>query len=368
MTTTRATSGPIGLPTTAMKIRAVILTALTILSVSLPNGSNAAIPPPLPAANPFVNVIVEISPSQAAVGQVIVVRTEQTALARIAQQLSPANKGLKLPTLPNAPGPGIPKIYFRGFFGPRIPGQNVTPLGNDRYSVVVPQGALSGILRFETSAGNSYSTVSFTVVINGYSVANRSQFNVVSIKVDDVERLINQTLPAALPGEPNVFVADIGATAGNHSMQVTLGPSASQPVIVYFLGAVPATNPSNVIVVTTVLAGELLVDSPNVATNGTSVTASWQTLIVNPDASLSVNGFDFTHDTETGATIWTNWFGDRPNVVASGRVTEPASWPLNPTSTVLQLHRSNGDFYTDIAIDLLDKTLVADDGFSYELQ
>lgn len=345
----------------AMKTKSIILTVLTTLTVSLPNGRAAINLIPLPPASPLVKPIVEISPSEATVGQVIIVRTESWRFGN-----------------PYLSKGGTPKIYFSGgaWGGPRTPGGNVTPLGNDRYSVVVPQGARSGHLRFENNAGNSYSTVMLTVVTAGYSVVNLSQFNIVSVKVDNVERLASPftsgqplitPIPATLPSEPNAFLADLDATAGNHSIQITLGPSPSQPVITYFLPSVSATIPLNNINVGIMLLGEYLVASPNATTKGNNVIASWQTLIINPDGP-SINGLDFTHNTATGATSWAHWIGDRPNVVASGPVTEPANRSLNPTSVFLQLRRANGTPYRNIIIDLLTKTLFADDGFSYELQ
>jgi len=335
------------------------------------NGVHAALPPPLPAANPFVSQIVEISPAQAMAGQTITVRVAPTALmtfvAQRNQQLNlAALRPLNLTPLFAAQPP---KIFFPDSLGFQwIPGTSMTSLGDNRYSVVVPAAGRSGKLRFETSAGSSYSTVDFTRVNAGYSFVNLSQFNVVSVKVDGVERLAGQSIPATLPTNPNVFVADVGTTPGNHSLTVTIGRSVNQPVIVFGPFTANATVPTNVIEVGIMAAGDYLTASPNAAVSGNNITASWQTLIVNANGALSVNGFDFTRNVNTGVTTWVNWFGDRPNVVATGNVSEPANWPLNPTSVTLQLRRPNGALYTSAVVNLLNKTFIPADGNSYELQ
>jgi hypothetical protein len=373
--------------TTAMKpkLNSIARVAIASLVVILPAGTNAALPPPLPEADPDVPPIVEILPPEASAGQTIIVRTQlrsrststlNNSFNTIGQvvpsfQPFPTYDDLKLPKtyIPGLPL-ATPRIYFCGpnYPGPRVPGENVTALGNNRYRVTVPRNARSGQLRFETSAGNSYSTVNLTVVSTGYSIVNFSQFDVVSIRVDNIERLAGQEIPATLPSNPDVFLADVGATQGNHSMQITLGPSASQPVITYFLASVAATNPFNEIQVGIMGVGEYFVASPNATVSGNNVTASWQTLFINPDATLLVNGFDFTHNTSTGVTTWANWNFDRTGVVASGTVAEPESWPLNPTTLTLELRRNNGSFWTNVDIDFLNKSFVADDEFTYELQ
>ena len=101
--------------------------------------------------------------------------------------------------------------------------------------------------------------------------------------------------------------------------------------------------------------------------------ASWRryrpwNLIVGPNGTLSVNGFEMTRNTSTGALSWVNWFGDKTNVVASGTIAEPANWPLNPDNVTLKLRRGNGALYSSIAVDLLNKSFVAADGNTYELQ
>jgi hypothetical protein len=370
-------------------LHSIARVAIASLVVALPVGTNAALPPPLPEADPDVPPIVEILPPEATIGQTIIVRTQfvskstSTSTSTLSGSLNtigqvvpsfepfPSSDDLKIPRtyLPGLPLE-TPSIYFCGttYPGPRVPGANVTPLGNNRYSVTVPRNARSGQLRFETSAGNSYSTVNLTVVSTGYSVVNFSQFDVVSIRVDNVERLAGQEIPATLPSDPNVFLADVGATQGNHSVQITLGPSASQRVIAFFLPSIAATNPFPEIQVGIMDVGEYFVASPNVTISGNNITASWQTLFINPDATLLVNGFDFTRDTATGVTTWANWNFDRTKVVASGTVAEPENWPLNPVTLTLELRRSNGSFYTNLDIDFLNKSFVADDGFLYELQ
>lgn len=342
--------------------------ALVVPAMLLAAFAHAALPPPTPVENPFVPKIVEISPSQALPGQVITVRTASSALSPLLRDFQ--NDLLRLLRARGFPlgTSRPPNIYFANAIGQTwVPGGSVTALGDGRYSVVVPLNAHSGKLRFETLSGSSYSTVDFTLVTAGYSIANLSQFNVVSVKVDNVERLTGQTLPAVAQTEPNVFVADIGTTPGNHTVQVTLGPSLDQPVIVYEVTA-EATTGVNTIEVGIMTAGEYLTASPNAVVSGNDITASWQTLIVDPTGTVSVNGFEITRNTSTGALSWVNWFGDKPNVVASGTIAEPADWPLNPDSVTLALRRGNGAFYSNITVDLLSKSFVATDGNTYELQ
>lgn len=345
--------------------------ALLVLTTLFAPVAHAALPPPTPVENPFVPKIVEISPAEALPGQVITVRTASPPFigSRTLRELQ--NRVTSLISAHPLALVGIPqppKIWFANSIGQTwVLGGPVTALGDGRYSVVVPQNAHSGKLRFENSIGSSYSTVNFTLVTAGYSIVNLSQFDVVSVKVDNVERLSGQPLPAVAQTDLNVFVADVGTMPGNHSVQITLGPSLDQPVIVYQVTA-EATTSMNIIEVGIMAAGEYLTASPNAVGSGNNITASWQTLIVGPNGTLSVNGFEITRNTSTGALSWVNWFGDKTNVVASGTIAEPANWPLNPDSVTLQLRRGNGALYSNITVDLLNKSFVAADGNTYELQ
>ena len=357
-----------------MKTKSLLLSVLLGLVLSITGNSYAF---------NLIDRIVEIAPSQAAVGQTIIVRLDspKMLLSPAAQAaLTQLNKQFRRGLVPggvigNRPAP---KIYFTGANGQQtVEGTNVTSLGNLRYSVRVPNGARNGRLRFRSGIADSLSTVNFTLANTGYKFINFSQFNIVSIKVDNVERLNGQIVQATLPSNPDVFVFDVGTTPGNHSMQVTVGRSLAEPVMVYFLPSVQATSPLNEIEVGTMLAGEYMVASPNASISGNNITASWQTLINTfvPDGSPSggstsstVNGFDFTFNASTNVTTWKNWNRTRTNVVGSGTVREPTSWLLNPTGTALQLANSNGSIYTTINVNFLTKTFTAPDGNSYELQ
>ena len=357
---------------------AATFVALAGLVAGMP-GAHAAIPPPpppLPAADPFVEQIVEISPSVATVGQVITVRTAPTETALAVQRLAALRPTL-VPRLPNLPpfNPSHPtaalatRIYFSDASGrPDVLAGDVTPLGAGRYRVVVPPNAHTGTMRFESVGGNSYSTERLTVVFAGYSLVNLSQFNVVSVKIDNQERLASQTIPASPPDDPDMFVGDIGATNGNHSILITLGPSSDRPVIVYGPFTAQALNPTNVIEIGVMLVGDYFTASPNASTSGDSRTASWQTLVLGPGAIPSVNGFEFTFDSATEITTWQYWIGDKSNVQGTGLVTEPTNWELNATTATIQLRSANGGLFSNVTVDLLHKSLEAADGSTYELQ
>jgi hypothetical protein len=266
-------------------------------------------------------------------------------------------------------GSATPRIFFTGSTGQQnVEAQNVTSLGNNRYSLRVPNNARTGKLRYQVGSASSLSTPTFTIVSSGYTFINFGQFNITSIKIDNVERLGGQVVQATLPSNPNVFLIDIGATAGNHSMQVTVGRSPAEPVMVYFLPSVAATSPFNQIEVGNMLAGEYMTASPNALVQNNIITASWQTLIVGANGNVSVNGFDFSFNLTTNTTTWKHWIGDRPNVVATGSMAEPTSWPLNPATMTLALRTSNNTLYTNITVNLLNKTMLAVDGNTYELQ
>lgn len=346
-----------------MKTKSILLTALLGMLLSLGTSTQAAIG--------LLTRIVEISPAQAAAGQTITVRTESPNLSGITNSLAKLSipQRFRRGVIPGAGSTGV-KIFFTGADEQQtVEGQNLVSLGNNRYSVRVPGGARTGKLRFQRGLSSSLSTPTFTLVSTGYTFVNFSQFNVISIKIDNVERLGGQMLQATLPSNPNVFNIGIGATPGNHSLQVTVGRSLNEPVMVYALPSVAATSPFNEVHVGITMAGEYLTASPNAAVIGSNLTANWQTFIPGLNGSASVNGFDFTFNQATGLTTWRHWVGDRPNVVASGSVAEPASWPLNPATMTLALRHTNGSIFTNITVNFLTKSMfVNGDGRTYDLQ
>ena len=344
-----------------MKTASILITTLLSLVLSLTTSAQGAAT--------LLTKIVEISPAQASAGQTITVRVESASITGIAQKFSiPQLSKFRRAVIPTV-GSSTPRIFFTGSTGQQnVEAQNVVSLGNNRYSLRVPSNARSGKLRYQVGGASSLSTPTFTLVTTGYTFVNFGQFNITSIKIDNVERLGGQIVQATLPTDPNVFLIDIGATSGNHSMQVTVGRSAAEPVMVYFLPSVAATSPFNQIEVGTMLAGEYLTASPNATVQNNVITSSWQTLIVGANGNVSVNGFDFSFNMATNTTTWKHWIGDRPNVAATGSMAEPTSWPLNPATMTLALRTSNNALYSNITVNLLNKTMLAADGNSYELQ
>lgn len=345
-----------------MKTRSFLIAALSSIFLGITAEVQASIT--------FLTKIVEISPAQAMVGQTITVRTESPNTAALANSLAklPEQLRFRRGVVPGL-GSSQVKIFFTGANGQQtVEGQNVTPLGNNRYSVRVPNGARSGRLRLQRGAASSLSTPSFTLVSAGYGIDNYSQFDIISIKVDNVERLHPQVVRATSPSSPTVEGVDVGATPGNHSLQVTLGRSPSEPVMVYALPAVAATNPLQGVRLEIMKAGEYLVASPVARISGTSITASWQTFIFDPAGNHTVNGFDFTFNQATGVTTWRHWLGTQTNVVRSGNVVEPTNWALNPASVRLQL-RAGAQLYTEVVLNFQNASFFAvGDGRTYNLQ
>lgn len=315
------------------------------------------------AQSALVPRIVDIAPREACVGQIITVHTAvmQVSLPPLTGYRA-ASYALHFPLY----NPQSPRIYFADTSGqPTIRGLAVVRIDDDSYRVTVPPNARSGPLRFENGFN---SLVNLSVSVAGYTISNLSQFDVVSVRIDGIERLAPAEIQAVSQSSATFNLADIGTTPGNHLVEVTIGPSLAQRVIVYAVQA-QATSPTNVIEVTLMAAGEYLASSPNRTVAGNKVTCSWQTFVVAPDPADSfVKGFDFTFDAAAVTTTWTHWSGSRSNQLASGRVVEPTNWLLNPTAVVLQLRRTNGQAYMNVTVDLLNASLVAADGFPYDLQ
>ena len=345
-----------------------VLCALVSLFLAAgPREAAAALPPPAPEPNPLADRIVEITPLQAMPGQTITIRTAPVVM----KSALPPGPFKPLTSIAGLLGP--PRVYFgNSYHQQHVLAQSMTALGDGRYRVVVPEHAHTSTLRLQTFRGNSYSSDIFTVNRPGYRVRNFSQYYVISFKVDGAERIL---LDFVRPDAPNIPEdhADFDVPAGSHSVQVTLGvstpnqPWQKDPVIVYSVTAT-ATYPLNVIDVGIMGLGEYLTASPNAVVSGTTRVSSWQTLVIGPGNAVSVNGFDFALNTATGVTTWTHWVGDRPNISASGTLSEPAAWPSSPASLNFQLRRSNGSLFTNVLLDFVQARLTADDGALYELQ
>lgn len=359
----------------AMKRRTVFLAIAASLLTSMVSTVSAQ-------SIRLINQINEIIPSQAVAGQTITIKISNTniLLTDVLKDIQ-ANSKLqrfvgRFPTRPSEPL----KILFTGATANSfVEGQNMTRLSADTYTVRVPNGARSGPMKLQRGLASSTSTVRFTLATTGFSFVNLSQFNVVSIKVDNVERLSPGQVIAAVPQTaPNVNILDVGTATGNRTVQVTMGLDAARPIMVLFFGARPAQTLisaqegfRNPILLNVMLGGEYLASSPNtVSATGTSRTVSWQALQVQANGNLVVHGFDFTFNSANGSTTFKHWIGDRPNVDAQGTVTEPTpvQWGVNLPGANLPLHRTNGSLFTNILVDLAAARFTAADGLTYEMQ
>lgn len=361
-----------------MKRRTVFLAIAASLLTSMVSSAHAQ------TTLRLINQIDEIIPAQAIVGQTLTVKINNTE-SHIAEFLKRDYVNIKLQEILRRFAGRFTitqtkKIFFsRAGVNSFVEGLNLVQVNTDTFTVQVPQGARSGPMKLQIGGASSMSIPDFTLATTGFTFGNLSQFNVVSLKIDDVERLTPGQVIGAVPiTEPNVNVLDVGTTAGNHNIQVVMGLDASRPIMVLFFGsrtaqasAGPNQGFRNPIALNQMLAGEYLSSSPNVvSSSGTSRTVSWQGIQVQPDNVLVVHGFDFTYNSSTNVTTFKHWIGDRPNVDAQGTVTEPtpAQWGVNFPAVNLPLRRSNGSLYTTIQVNLVAGTLSATDGLRYELQ
>jgi hypothetical protein len=326
--------------------------------------------------------ITDIIPSQAMAGQTITVKITRNELLLnpVLKEIRPAALKNLVGRFPGRTGNQTTKIFFTGATaGSFVEAQNLTRVNDDTFTVRVPNGARSGPMRLQMGIATSVSRVNFTLTSVGFTFANLSQFNVVSVKIDNVERLAAGQVIAAVPHtSPNVNILDVGTTAGNHNIQVTVGIDAARPIMVLFFPTraaqtliAPNQGFNNPIPLGLMLGGEYLASSPNaVSVVGSSRTVSWQSVQVQANGTLVVHGFDFTFNSSTGVTTFKHWIGDRPNVVAEGTVVEPtaAQWGINLPAVNLPLRRSNGSNYTVLNVNLAGASMTATDGLVYEMQ
>jgi len=328
---------------------------------------------------PLISQITEIIPGQASVGQTITVKISQPTIL-IRQKIDTQKLQALGGRFPGLAANQTLQIQFTGSTsGSFVNGENVTRINSETYTVRVPSGARTGRMRLKRGLATSLSRTNFVLTSLGFSIENQCQYNIVSIKIGGVQRLAaGQVIAAVSATNPNVNIIDIGTTAGNHNIEVIVGPNAANPVMVIFLSAQPAQRFisasqgfANPIGILPIRAGNYLTSSPNtVSSNAVSRTVSWQTLLVQANGSLQVNGFDFTLNTTTGATSYVHWIGDRPNVVSTGTVVEPslAQWGLNRSVMPITLRNNNGVNYTTLQVTLPAASALATDGNTYVMQ
>jgi hypothetical protein len=323
--------------------------------------------------------ISEITPAQASVGQTITVKISQPTLV-LPTKIDTQKLQLLAGRFPGIAANQALQIQFTGATtGSFVNGENVTRISSDTYTVRVPSSARSGRMRLKRGLATSLSQTSFVLTSLGFAIENQCQYNIVSIKIDGVERLsAGQTVAAVPATSPNVNILDIGTTAGSHTIEVTVGPNAANPVMVIFLPSQtaqrflsPSQGFANPIGILPIRAGSYLTSSPNtVSATNVSRTVSWQTVTVQANGNLQVNGFDFTFNSTTGVTTYVHWIGDRPNITSTGTVVEPslAQWGLNRSVMPITLRANNGSNFTTLQVTLPAARALASDGNTYEMQ
>lgn len=331
------------------------------------------------AAPVLLNRITTIAPAQASVGQEVVVTISSPELDPAIAKLIQINKSklINLSTrLPaNLSGRFAPsyKVFFTSAGTSFVEGRNLTSLGNNRYSVVVPQGARTGRLKLVRGTGSqapsSLSTGTFTLTNLGIALHNQSQYHLVSIKVNGVERL------AANQGvQPGDFF-DIGLPAGsNHRVIYSIGIDQNRPILTRDAGATTARafdtgigGYPTAVTVGRLTAREMLRSTPSFTLNGNLMTSRWMGFNV-PTGFF--DGYDFISDTNTGSMTFRKWQGDPSNVIASGTVNEPNSWANLVNQIAVPLRNTNGSVHANIAITLTNPgflpSFITGDGLTYE--
>lgn len=331
------------------------------------------------AAPLLLSRITTISPAQASVGQVIEVTVSRPELDPAIAKLIQINKSKlinissRFPSnLANRFGPNY-KVFFTGPGSTFVEGQNLTSLGNNRYSVVVPQGARTGRLKLVNGTGSlapsSLSSGSFTVSNLGIGFFNNSQYNMVSIQVNGVEQLTGNQV--VVPGG----FGDLGLPAGsNYRVIYSIGLDRTRPILTRDGGTVTA-RPFNAaeggypIAVTAarLTAREMLRSTPSFTLNGNLMTSRWMGLNV---LTGFFDGYDFISDITTGAMSFRKWQGDPATVIATGTVIEPTSWPNLTREIAVTLRNPNNTVHANIVITLTNPgflpTFITGDGLTYE--
>ncbi len=316
--------------------------------------------------------ITQISPAQAAVGQTITVTVTtpefDPAVLKLIKIRNDQFRPLQGRIISGLSSRNHPvKILFSAGSGRFIEGTNVTDLGGQRYSVRVPQGARTGQLKYQRGFSYSLSTGTFTLVSTGFTIQNTSQYNVVSLKIDGAERLSGGQMIA--PGAS----LNLGTSSGNRQVSFTFGINVSRPFYSVPLGTFAARQSSSSsfpqpLVIGRLQARQFLAAARLYTINGNLITTSWQAL----DSNLNVYGFDFTMNMITFEMSFIQWAGNKSNVIASGTVREPLSWPNNAAAVMVPFFRSNGTSYGNAQLTLSSPgflpSLIVGDGLIYEMQ
>ncbi|GAA5146011.1 hypothetical protein GCM10023213_38450 [Prosthecobacter algae] len=331
------------------------------------------------AAPVLINRIGSITPAQASVGQVIEVIVTRPELDPAIAKLIQINKNRFIDLATRFPSnlssrftPNY-KVFFTGPGSTFVEGQNLTSLGNNRYSVVVPQGARTGRLKLVNGTGSqapsSLSTGTFTVSNLGIAFFNNSQYNMVSIKVNGVEQLTGNQV--VVPGG----FGDLGLPAGsNYRVIYSIGIDRNRPILTRDGGTVTARPFSAAeggfpIAVTAerLTAREMLRSTPSFTLNGNLMTSRWMGFNV---LTGFFDGYDFISDTTTGAMSFRKWQGDPANIIASGPVNEPSSWANLVSQIAVPLRNQNNSLHANMAITLTNPgflpSFITGDGLTYE--
>lgn len=331
------------------------------------------------AAPVLLSRIVTISPAQASVGQVIEVTVSRPELDPAIAKLIQINKSKLINLSSRFPGnlshrfgPNY-KVFFTGPGSTFVEGQNLTALGNNRYSVIVPQGARTGRLKLVSGTGSqapsSLSTGTFTVSNLGIAFFNNSQYNMVSIKVNGVEQLTGNQV--VVPGG----FGDLGLPAGsNYRVIYSIGIDRNRPILTRDGGTV-ASRPFNEaeggypisVTAERLTAREMLRSTPSFTLNGNLMTSRWMGFNV---LTGFFDGYDFISDTNTGAMSFRKWQGDPANIIATGPVNEPSSWANLVSQIAVPLRNQNNTLHANMAITLTNPgflpSFITGDGLTYE--
>lgn len=323
----------------------------TLLLLSVLLGSVTA-----QAATPATAVlgtrIVKLTPATAVVGQTITVETRRAP--------APVNadpKGVLAHAVQAEPLSNV-QILFPAANGSFVAGRNLARQGMDTYTVQVPKGALSGSPCLQIGPARSTAAVSFTLSKTGFSVVNFAQFDVVSLKLDGTECLDGQTIPATSSSAAEVYEARLAASAGQHVLEVVLGPKSSETVVVWNLQATATSGLITEVPLMAMTNGEFLASPGSPALTGGTLTAVWQSKAANG----TLSGYDFTFNPASGLTTWKRWSKTRTSVVAKGSVEEPATWTPNAVTAPLRLLRADGTLAETLRVNFSLATLTSAKG------
>jgi len=203
----------------------------------------------------------------------------------------------------------------------------------------------------------------------GIALENLSQYRIVSVQVNGVERL--GTTQLVQPGQ----IVDIGLPAGsNHRVIYSIGIDKTRPILTRDGGLHTARAFSSSIggfptslQVARLTAREQLRSTPSISVNGTLMTSTWMAFNV---FTGFFEGYDLISNINTGAMTFRRWQGDPLTVVATGTVFEPNSWSNFVNEIAVPFRNPNGTTHANIVITLSNPgalpNFITGDGLVFE--